>query len=72
MDTRTFCDMTFTTSLDGTRTVRIPEPSALTDAAVVNDAAGRIVNANPFDQTIGQLIGLKRADVVSIQRIVLV
>jgi len=64
--------MTFTTSLERTRVVRIPQPYVSTDAAAVIDAAGLIVNANPFDQTIGQLTGLRRADIVSVNRIVLI
>jgi len=72
METRKFCDITFTTSLDSTRLVRIPEPCVSTDAAMINNVAGIIINANPFDQTVGQLMGLKRADIVSVNRIVLI
>ena len=72
MDTRRFCDLTFATSLDRTRLVRIPEPHPSTDAAMANQAAELIVNANPFDQDIGQLMGLKRADMVSVNRTVLI
>jgi len=72
MDTRRFCDILFTTSLDRTRLVRIPEPCPSTDEAAINNVAGIIVNANPFDQSVGQLTGLKRADIVSVNRIVLI
>ena len=68
METRDFCEMVFRTSDDGTRIVRIPDPINGLTATVVNNAAAQIVNANPFDETIGPLMGLKRADLVRIER----
>ena len=72
MQTREFCEMAFNTSLDGTRTIRIADPIESLNAAIVVDAAANFVNANPFDETIGTLTSLKRADLIRIHRKVLI
>jgi len=72
MTTRTFCEMVFDTALDRTRAVRFPQPCPATDADMVNHVAGLLINADPFDNTIGQLMSLRRADKVSIHRIKLI
>jgi hypothetical protein len=66
------CVLTFNTSLDGTRNVRIPDPRAgLTQQALLS-AAGAFVAVNPFDETVGTLTGLNRAEIVTETRIVLI
>lgn len=71
METRNFCEIVFNTSLDGSRVVRIPDPVANLTVASVNSAASRFINANPFDETIGSLTSVKRADRVTVTRRVL-
>ena len=71
MTIREHCELAFSTSLDGTRYIRIADPIPSLGAAVVVDAAAGFVDANPFDETIGSLIGLKRADLVRVERITL-
>ena len=65
-------ELTFTTSLGGTRVIRIPDPaSGITDVAL-NTAASRIITANPFDETIGELKTLKRAERVVVNRVAII
>jgi len=68
MTTQTSCHFSFYTSLDGTRTVRIPNPIENIAVTSVLTAAGRIANANPFDETVGTLEGIRRIEVVTIGR----
>jgi len=72
MSTRDFCEMVFNTAANKTRVVRIPDPIEAIGPTVVNNAAAQIINANPFDSTIGPLVDLRRADVVRIKRNVLI
>ena len=72
MTSREYCDMFFTTSLDGTRRVRISDPATDITATNVDAAASMLVGINPFDSTIGNLTGLKRAERVLINRNVLI
>ena len=71
MTTREHCELTFSTSLDGTRTIRIADPIPSLGAAIIVDAAAGFIDANPFDETVGALVGLKRADLVRVERITL-
>jgi len=64
-------ELVFETSLGGTRIVRIPNPVANATPLLVSTAANRIIAANPFDETVGNLVALMRADRVIVQRIVL-
>ena len=64
-------ELVFTTSLDRTRTVRIPNPSVNLTQSVVSAAVNRILLANPFDETVGDLKALKSADRVTVSRVVL-
>jgi len=69
---RETCILTFNTSLDSTRLVRIPEPRPnLTQTAVTN-AASLFIEADPFDETIGRLESLARADIIRETHIVLI
>jgi len=65
-------ELTFTTSLGGTRVIRIPDPIANITETALNVATNRILTANPFDETIGSLVSLKRAERVVINRVVLI
>jgi len=64
-------ELVFETSLGGTRVVRIPNPSATLTQFAVSAAVNRIVQANPFDDTVGDLVAFKRAERVIVNRIVL-
>jgi len=64
-------ELVFTTSLGGTRTVRIPDPAATITQAMVSVAVNRILQANPFDETVGDLVAFKKAERVVVSRIVL-
>jgi len=72
MNSRKFCDITFNTALDKTRLVRIPEPCELTDADIIDHVATLFISSDPFDQTIGQLMSLRRAELVNVERTVLI
>lgn len=72
MSTRVHCEMVFSTALDGTRNIRIADPIPSLNAAIVVDAAANFIDANPFDATVGALTGLKRADLVSVERITVI
>ena len=63
---REFCEMAFSTSLGGTKIVRIDNPAAGLALSSVNAAAQNMMSANPFDETIGTLTMLTRADRVTI------
>ena len=65
-------ELIFSTSLQGKRVVRVPEPSAIITEATLDTAAGRVITANPFDATIGNLVALIRADRVAVSRTVII
>ena len=64
-------ELVFTTSLGGTRAIRIPNPAPGITQPAVNNAVNRLIAANPFDETVGNLVALKRADRVIVSRTVL-
>ncbi|MCL2363352.1 MAG: DUF2922 domain-containing protein [Defluviitaleaceae bacterium] len=66
------CQMTFSTSLGGTRTVSVPDPHAGLNAAAVNEAAGMFIMANPFNAETGALVELLRASRVTVSRQVII
>ena len=72
METRSFCDMTFNTSFDKTRLIRIPQPCTSVDEDIIDHVATLFISSDPFDQTIGQLMSLRRAEIVNVQRTVLI
>ena len=59
------CVMTFNTSLYGKRNVRIPDPRPGLSVSAVTTAAGSFLSISPFDETIGTLTSLARAELVS-------
>jgi len=65
MTTTHSCVMTFNTSLEAKRLVRIPNPRANLSASAATTASASFVAANPFDETVGSLINLARADLVT-------
>jgi len=72
MHTRETCELVFSTSLEGERTIRIPDPRLNLNAAHVNAAVSHIISANLFDETVGQLTELVRAVKVTVDRHVLI
>ena len=65
-------ELKFTTSLGGTRIIRIPNPNASINQMALTNAANMFVAANPFDETIGQLVDLVHAQRVSVSSIQLI
>jgi len=65
------CILTFSTSLGKNRTISFKNPVEGLDAMTVLDAAIEFASADPFDDTIGSLEGLVRAEVVSTTKTVL-
>ena len=65
-------ELIFETSLGGTRTIRIPNPAATINETGLEMAVTRFITANPFDETVGNLVSLKRANRVIVQREVLI
>ncbi|MCL2405150.1 MAG: DUF2922 domain-containing protein [Defluviitaleaceae bacterium] len=64
-------ELVFATSLGGTRTVRIPDPVANITSFMVSTAVNRMLLANPFDETVGDLVDFKHANRVTVSRIIL-
>ena len=64
-------ELVFSTSLGRTRVIRIPNPAPGITQPLLNTAVNRIISANPFDETIGNLKALKRSDRVIVSRKVL-
>jgi len=69
--TRETCNLIFNTSLDRKRVVRIPDPCAGLSVPTINFSAGLIINANPFDETIGSLVSLANAEKIVTTRNIL-
>ena len=72
MTTTNSCNLVFNTSLDKRRTVRIPDPVQGLATSTVQTAATRIISANPFDETVGSLVSLANAELITVSRIVLI
>jgi len=66
------CVLTFNTSLEKTRAVRINEPRSGLTNLVVTTAANSFISANPFDETVGALTGLKNAELITVTNTVLI
>lgn len=54
--------LTFSTSLGGTRAMRITNPHQNATGQILRNAAGRIIAGDPFDATIGSLEELVQAE----------
>ena len=61
-------ELIFSTDRGGKRTVRVPDPTGGITETALNLAANRIISANPFDETVGELKALVRADRVVVDR----
>ena len=68
MTTQSSCNISYYTSLERSRTVRIPNPIDNLGVSTAQTAAGRIASANPFDETIGMLMGIKSINVTTVTR----
>ena len=66
------CILTFSTNQDRNRVIRIPEPRTNLNLMHVNSAATQIVPSQPFDDTVGQLVALIRAEQQTVSRVVLI
>jgi len=62
--------MRFLTSLGGMRTVCIPDPVENVSVAAINLAAERIIEAQPFDETVGLLLSLADGGLHSAHRVI--
>ena len=71
METRNVANLIFNTSLGKKRIVRIPDPVAHINPVMVNTSADQLINANPFDETIGSPLSLANAEQVITTRITL-
>jgi len=72
------CVITFATSriedgitMTGTRSLRIPSPRDNITADTIQNVAGRFTGIQPFDESVGTLTGVNRAQIVSETRNVL-
>ncbi|MCL2572564.1 MAG: DUF2922 domain-containing protein [Defluviitaleaceae bacterium] len=65
---RETAELIFSTSEGRTRVIRVPEPMAVIPTHVYNLVISDIITANPFDETVGNLQSLKRADRVAVNR----
>jgi len=70
--TRETAELTFRTTGEGKRIVRLAEPALVVLPPLLQEAANRIIAANPFDETVGNLEGLIRAERVAVNRTVLI
>ena len=61
-------ELTFLTSIGGRRTIRVPDPMPIVTENILDLAESGIIAANPFDETIGDLEKLMRAERVSVSR----
>ena len=62
-------ELKFTTSLGGTRIIRVPNPAANINQTALNNAVDMFLSANPFDETVGELVALKQAQRVVVTRV---
>lgn len=63
---RESCVLTYRTGHGSTRTVSVPDPAGGLTADGVQLAARFIAEANPFDETVGRLEALERADLLTV------
>ena len=68
---RETAELIFTTS-EGRRTIRVPDPLPIINQTALNTAVGRFLFANPFNETVGNLEALYRADRLNVNEIVLI
>ena len=66
------CVFTFNTSLDGTRTIRIPDQRTGILVPEFGAVAQGFIGVNPFDESVGSLTSLRRAEIITETRTVLI
>jgi hypothetical protein len=69
---RETAELSFETTLGGTRVIRIPNPVANVTPILLGMSESLIRQSNPFDATVGGLVELKRAQRVTVERVPLV
>jgi len=69
---RETAELTFSTTIGGYRVVRVPDPQASVSQLLLDTCEELIRQANPFDATVGGLVELKKADRVSVNRVMLI
>ena len=67
-----FCYLSFSTSKDTNRLIRVPEPRPNLSMTTVSGAANGMINAQIFDENAGNLVALNRAELVRVYREVLI
>ena len=65
-------ELTFTTEHGGTRVIRVPDPAGSITDVVLGVAVNRIISANPFDETVGELKALVRAERIVVNRVAII
>ena len=60
------CQLTFATTVDRDRVIRVPDPTPDISVSKLHDSADYMINAAVFDEYAGNLTGLKRADILRI------
>ena len=63
--TNTICRLTFDTSIDRDRTLRVPDPAEDLTASDVTAAADQMILADVFDPEAGTLTNLSRAEIIT-------
>ena len=71
MNTNEFAELIFLTESGDRRAIRVPNPPANLSPANTNSAATFFINANPFEESIGPLVSLVRADRVVVNQTIL-
>ena len=69
---RETAEIIFNTSREGTRIIRVPSPLPLVNQTALNTVVNRFMSADPFNESVGNLISLLRADRVNVNEIVLI
>ena len=64
--TRDFCQLTFLTTADRDRMIRVADPIPGITATQVMDGADSMIDAAIFDEDAGNLVNLRRADIVRV------
>ena len=65
-------NMSFNTSLGSVRNLRFPNPRSIISEENIAVASASLISANPFDETIGELVSLARAELITTHRTVLI
>jgi len=69
---RQTAELAFATSQEGTRVIRVPNPMPLFNEEALDTVVSRFKSANPFNDDVGELIALTRAERVTVIETVLI